>query len=183
MHDPSRQPWLLRALLVGLVYVPIGIGSAAFAGAAPSLQLRFAWRLSAFGLSALAVAAHVVYEYFLHHSTAWLAAWHASVAGAFGGFGLALLANIHDLGSASGYRPRMVVALVAWPPLTGVPALVVALMVAAVLEANGRAPKWQRCFFQTRISTNSARSWWSCSLRGSSHHDCSRAAEPPSRSA
>lgn len=46
---------------------------------------------------------------------------------------LALAANIHELGSASGYRPRMVIALVAWPIITGVPAFIAALVAAAGL--------------------------------------------------
>ena len=58
---------------------------------------------------------------------------HASVAVAVGAFALALVANIHDLGSATGYRPRMLIALVAWPLLTAVPAFIVALVVAAGL--------------------------------------------------
>ncbi len=37
------------------------------------------------------------------------------LAVAFGAFALALMANVHDLGSSAGYRPRMLIALVAWP--------------------------------------------------------------------
>ena len=62
----------------------------------------------------------------------------ARAAVAFGAFALALAANIHDLGSASGYRPRMLIALVAWPLLTGVPAFIVALVVAAGLGLKRR---------------------------------------------
>lgn len=91
------------------------------------------WRLSAFVLCGVVFAAHLAYEHFRLHSTARPTAGHTSVAVAIGGFVLALGANIHDLGSASGYRPKMLVALVAWPLLTAVPAFVVALVVAAGL--------------------------------------------------
>src|SRR4030088_1917022 len=95
--------------------------------------MRSLWRWSAFGISAVVFAAHIAYEHFRLRNTARPTAWHASAAVAFGAFALALAANIHDLGSASGYRPRMLIALVAWPLLTAVPGFLVALAAAAVL--------------------------------------------------
>jgi hypothetical protein len=133
MDDSGHQRWLITVILVGVLYLAVGITSAALAGAAASDQVRFFWRLSAFIISALVFAAHIAYEHFRLRNTARLTAWHASVAVAFGAFALALVANIHDLGSASGYRTRMLIALVAWPLLTGVPAFIVALVVAAGL--------------------------------------------------
>jgi hypothetical protein len=133
MDDSGRQRWLSTVILVGVLYPAIGIASAALAGAAASNQMRFFWRLSAFVISAVVFAAHIAYEHFRLRNTARPTAWHASVAVAFGAFALALVANIHDLGSASGYRPRMLIALVAWPLLTAVPAFIVALVVAAGL--------------------------------------------------
>src|SRR2546422_8055795 len=114
------------------------MSSAALAGAAASNPMRSFWRLSAFVISAVVFAAHIAYEYFRLRNTARRTAWHASGAVAFGAFALALAANIHDLGSASGYRPRMLIALVAWPLLTAVPAFIVALVVAAGLGVKRR---------------------------------------------
>jgi len=133
MDDSVRQRWLSTAILVGVLYLVVGIASAALAGAAASPQMRFFWRLSAFVISVVVFAAHGAYEHFRLRNTTRPTAWHASVAVAFGAFALALVANIHDLGSAAGYRPRMLIALVAWPLLTGVPAFIVALVVAAGL--------------------------------------------------
>ena len=133
MDDSGRPPWLGTVILLGGLYLAIGIASAALAGAAASNQLRSFWRLSAFVISAVVFAAHIAYEHFRLRNTARPTAWHASLAVAFGAFALALAANIHDLGSASGYRPRMLIALVAWPLLTAVPAFIVALVVAAGL--------------------------------------------------
>jgi hypothetical protein len=133
MDDTSRQRWFSIVILVGVLYSAVGIASAALAGAAASNQMRFFWRLSAFVISAVVLAAHISYEHFRLHNTAWKTAWHVSVAVAFGAFGLAIVANIHDLGSASGYRPRLLIAFVAWPLLTAVPAFIVALVVAAGL--------------------------------------------------
>ena len=133
MNDSFRQRWLSTVILIGVLYLAVGIASGALAGSAASNQMQFFWRLSAFVISAVVFAAHIAYEHFRLRNTARPTAWHASVAVAFGAFGLALMANIHDLGSASGYRPRMLIALVAWPLLTAVPAFIVALVVTVVL--------------------------------------------------
>jgi hypothetical protein len=133
MDDSGRVRWLRRTILVGLLYLAVAIATSTLAGAAASDPMRFFWRLSAFVMSAVVLAAHIAYEHSRLRNTARPTAWHASVAVAFGAFALALVANIHDLGSASGYRPRMLIALVAWPLLTAVPAFVVALAAAAAL--------------------------------------------------
>jgi hypothetical protein len=139
MNDQSsapragRQRWLLKAILVGVIYLAVGLASAALAAAAASIPMRSFWRLSAFVISAVVFAADIAWEHFRLRNTARPTAWHASVAVAIGAFLIALMANIHDLGSASGYRPRMLIALVAWPLLTAVPAFLVALVVAAGL--------------------------------------------------
>jgi len=136
MDDSGRQRWLRTVTLVGVLYLAVGLAFAALAGAAASNQMRSFWRLSAFGISAAVFAAHIAYEHVRLRNTARPTAWHAAVAVAFGAFALALVANIHDLGTASGYRPRMLIALVAWPLLTAVPAFIVALVVAAGLGAK-----------------------------------------------
>jgi hypothetical protein len=87
---------------------------------------------------AAAYAAHIGYEHFRLINSPRVTALHAAMAVALGALLLAVGANIHDLGAASGYRPRMLIALVAWPLLTAVPAFLVALVVAAVLA---RLPK------------------------------------------
>jgi len=133
MSESGRQRWLITAILVGVLYPSVGIASATLAGAAVSDQMRFFWRLSAFIVSGMVFTTHVAYEHFRLHNPARSTAWHTSVAVALGAFALALMANIHDLGSASGYRPRMLIALVAWPFLTAAPAFIVALTAVAGL--------------------------------------------------
>lgn len=133
MENSGRQRWLITGILVGVLYLAVGIISATLAGAAASNQMRFIWRSSAFIISAVVFAVHIGYEHLRLRNTARPTAWHASVAVAFGAFALALMANIHDLGSASGYRPRMLIALAAWPLLTAVPAFIVALAATAGL--------------------------------------------------
>jgi hypothetical protein len=126
---------LTTSILIGVLYAAVGITSGALAGAAPSQQMQFFWRLAAFVISAVMFGVHIAYEHFRLRNTTRPTAWHTSAAVAVGGFALALVANIHDLVSPSGYRPRMLIALVAWPLLTGLPAFIVALVIAAGLGA------------------------------------------------
>jgi hypothetical protein len=127
MDASGSQTWVRAALLVGVVYFLTGR-----VFALPSNHVG-GWRLAAWVVSGAVFAAHIAHEHFRLRNTARPTAWHASAGVAFGAFALALAANIHDLGSASGYRPRMLIALGAWPLLTAVPAFIVALAVAALL--------------------------------------------------
>lgn len=133
MDDSGHHRYFTALILIGVLYFAVGLASAALAGAAATNQMRFFWRLSAFVISAVVFATHVAYEHFRLRNRARSTAWHVCVSVAFGAFALALMANIHDLGSPLGYRPRMLIALVAWPLLTGVPAFIVAMVVAAGL--------------------------------------------------
>jgi len=133
MNNSGRQRWFVSALLAGALYPVIALLSASLAAAATTNQTRFFWRLSAFIVSGGVFLAHLAYEHFrLRHSPR-PTAWHVAVAVGLGAFALATMANIHDLRSPAGYRPRMLVALIAWPLLTAVPAFVVALIVTTVL--------------------------------------------------
>lgn len=133
MDNSSRRRWLVTAIFAGAVYSAVGRAAAALAAAATSDQMQFFWRLSAFLISAVLFAAHIAHEHFRFHNKALPTASHASVAVAFGAFGLALMANLNELGSTSGFRPRMLIAPIAWPILTAVPAFIVALTLAAGL--------------------------------------------------
>jgi hypothetical protein len=115
-------------MFVAVLYAAAGIAASELAGRAASAQMFFFWRLSAFVMSGVVLAAHVGHEHLRLGNSARAVAWRTSLAAALGGFLLALAANIHDLGSATGYRPKMLIALIAWPLLTAVPAFVVALV-------------------------------------------------------
>ena len=135
---PGRPRWLITVMLVGVVYGVVGITTGALAGMAASSRAQFLWRLSAFVISGVVFAVHLGHEHFRLRSSAWTTAWHTSLAIALGAFVVALMANIHDLGSASGYRPLMLIALVAWPLGTGLPAFIVALVLAGLLRLTAR---------------------------------------------
>ena len=138
MNYTDRQRWLVTAILVGAIYAAVGVTFGALAGAAESTRMLLVWRYSAFVVSGLAFAAHIAYEHFRLRNPARPLAWHTAAAVAIGAFALAFVANVHDLGSPSGYRPRMLIALVAWPLLTAVPAYLVALLLAAGLGMTRR---------------------------------------------
>jgi uncharacterized protein YfiM (DUF2279 family) len=118
-------------LLVGVVYLVAGIGFAALAKGAASTQMRVTWRLAAWVISAAAFAVHMGYEHVRLRSSPRRTAFHAAMAAALGAFGLAVAATIHAQ-AVSSIRPAYALALVLWPVLTGVPAFIVALAVAAV---------------------------------------------------
>lgn len=138
MDASDRKRWLRAVVLLGVVYFVVAIAFGAFASRAASSSMRETWNRLAFLASGIAFAVHIAYEHFRLRNTPRITAWHTALAVALGAFALALKANLHDLGSASGYRPRMLIALVAWPLLTGLPAFIVALVLAAGLNLRRR---------------------------------------------
>ena len=121
---PAYKSWLTTAVLVGILYSVIGI-----LFALPSNHVRI-WRLAAWAASAVVYAVHIGYEYFRLGNPPRETALHASLAVAVGAFGLAVAANFHELLVMPHYRSSLALALVAWPILIFLPALVVALVTA-----------------------------------------------------
>jgi len=140
MEASDRKPWLRAVILLGVVYLVVGIAFAAFAGWSASNQMRIAWRLTAWVISAVAFAAHVWYERFRLRNSALTTALHTSMAVAVGAFALAVAANVHGQWVASSHQSSLAFALVAWPALTAVPAFLVALIAAAGLGLRQRSP-------------------------------------------
>lgn len=138
MEASVRKRWLLSALLIGALYFLIGAGFSAFARWDTSIATHETWNRLAFLLSGFLFLIHLGHEHFRLRHSPQIIATHVAIAVAIGAFGLALMANIHDLSSPSGYRTRMLVALLAWPLLTSVPAFTVALIVTAGLTLGRR---------------------------------------------
>jgi len=136
MNATGNIRWVRAALLVGVLYLVAGLGFGELARLASSNQVRDAWRLAAWVISAAAFAAHIGYEHFRLRSSPRITAFHASLAVALGAFGLAVAAARH--GQAV-HRPFPAFALAVWPVATAVPAFVVALIVAAVLSRVERS--------------------------------------------
>jgi hypothetical protein len=127
-----------RIAFFGALYFIVGAASVVLAQAAGSGQATFYWRWAAFAISGVIFAWHIAREWLRHQGTVREIAWRAAAGVALGAFLLALMANIHEVLTASSFRPRMLTALVGWPLLTGLPAFVVALAAAAALTRTER---------------------------------------------
>ena len=129
MDEARRQAWIAAAILIGVMYAVIGV---VFAWPATHVRL---WRLAAWLLSGAAYAAHIGYECFGLRNSPRRAALHVASAVAVGAFGLAVGATIHSLSvaSTSQHRRLLLIAFVAWPVMTGLPAFLVALGASELL--------------------------------------------------
>lgn len=126
-------------MLVGVVYLVVGLVFGALGRAGSSDQMRAAWRLLAWLISFATFAAHITYEHFRLRSSPVRTALHTSMAVGLGAFGIAVAANIHSSGSGSNRQSSLLhLALVAFPLLTALPAFVVAFVAALSLS------RWRR---------------------------------------
>jgi hypothetical protein len=143
MGKSPRQSWLRAAVFLGIGYALVGI-----VFAAPVTHVQ-AWRLAAWGVSAIGYAAHIAYERFRLRNSPGRAALHVSFAVALGAFGLAVRANIHSLGSGSNHhRQLLLLALGVWPVIIALPAFLVVyganIVLARVLgSVHTRALSWR----------------------------------------
>ncbi len=137
MGESPRQSWLGTAVFLGIGYAIVGI---VFGVPATHVQ---AWRLAAWGVSAIGYAAHIAYERFRLRNSPGSAALHVTFAVALGAFGLAVGANIHSLASGSNHhRQLLLLALGIWPVITALPAFLVAYGTNIVLaHALGSVPR------------------------------------------
>jgi len=124
-------------ILVAVAYVLIGIVVAALDDSPDPNVVRL-WRLVAWGASAALAAAQIWYEHYRLAGSPGATALHAAGAVALGAFGLALAANIHWLLTDTRGPHSPLVALVAWPVITALPAFLAALVVAVVLARLSR---------------------------------------------
>lgn len=139
VEKPVRNRWFLRALLVAIIYSVVGVALGALAGNAASSQMRFIWRLAAWTVSGVTFAAHVWYERVRLRNVPRVTALYASLATALGAFLLAVSANVHGVSVGSNLQPLLLIALVAWPVITALPAFVVALVLAVLFARWGRS--------------------------------------------
>lgn len=132
MTNLGNHNWI-RIPLLGVVYFVIGYGSTLF-DQPFSGQVHF-WRLAAWVASAVVYVAHVAYEHFRLANSPSASSIHVGLAVAIGGFLLAVAATTHAA-MVSEHAPftRFLVALVAWPLITGVPAFLVTLVIATALR-------------------------------------------------
>jgi hypothetical protein len=133
----GRSRGVVAALLVGAIYTALGVAASAVGGASASGRLGLLARWATFALSGIAFLAHAVHEARAKGAGVTRTGLRSALAAAIGGLGLAVAANLHELTSRAAFRPRMLVALVAWPLLTAIPAFLGAVLLAALF---GRRP-------------------------------------------
>ena len=136
MDESRQQRWKRAVILLGVVYLVIGLTFGALAGWASSSQMRVTWRLLAWLISAIAFAAHIGYEHIRLRSSRVTTAFHAALAVALGTFLVAFAAVIQGQAAGASHQSRRVLALILWPILAGLPAFVVALGAAAALSLH-----------------------------------------------
>src|SRR5947209_7236355 len=137
MDVPSRRSWVRAMMLAAVAYAVIGIAFAALDKSADADHVH-PWRLAAWAASAAVAAAHLGYEHYRLRSSPRPTALHAAGAVALGALGLAVAANVHSLFAATRGQHLPLLALVAWPVITALPAFIVAFAVAAVLARSSR---------------------------------------------
>jgi len=126
----------IRIAVAGVLYFVIGYGSTLldhpFSG-----QVHF-WRLAAWIASAVVYLTHLSHEYFRLRRPPLSAASRVALAVAAGGFLLAVQATAH---AAMVYQHapygRLLIAWIAWPLITGVPAFLFAVVVTTILRWLG----------------------------------------------
>jgi hypothetical protein len=123
------KPWVRPAILLGIGYALVGV-----VFAMPTTHVQ-AWRLAAWGVSAIGYVAHIGHERLRLRNSPASAARHIAFAVALGAFGVAVGANIHSLSieSTSQHRQLLLLALVIWPVMTAIPAFLVTLGINVVL--------------------------------------------------
>ena len=142
MDATRRQSWVRAVVVVGAMYAVVGILFGLPASHA------HAWRLAAWVVSGVAYAIHMSYECLRLRNSTLAAATHVALAAALGAFGLALGAIVRTtLGtsSSSQHLRLLLVALVIWPLITGVPAFLVGFVASGLLARRTRTLRLGRC--------------------------------------
>src|SRR5438105_10135344 len=89
--ETARQPWLRWVLLLGVVYLIVGL---VFGTLTSPFQTRV-WRLAAWAVSGAVFAAQIAYEHLQWRNSPRSIALHAAMASAIGAFLLAVAATVH----------------------------------------------------------------------------------------
>ena len=129
MQPSAPRPRIGSILLAGAAYVAASVGAAALSGTVSART----WRLTAWLLSVAIFAIHFIIERNRRLPRANVAA-RVAMAVAVGALGVAVLGPVRaHWGEPS--RPKLILlSVVAWPIITGVPAFLVALVSAIALD-------------------------------------------------
>jgi hypothetical protein len=121
------------ALLAVLAYIVSSFAAAALAGSANSAAGRTSWRLVGWIVPLIVFSIHVSYECVRRGNPSMRVARHVAVAVALGAFLFAAGAPVASHWSEGHLSRLVLLSLVLWPILTGVPAFVAAFAAASIL--------------------------------------------------
>ena len=126
MLESVRKSWIGRAILLGCAYLLISLVFSVLDKSSASHPIRF-WRIATWVVCLALYLGQIWYESFRLASSPHSTALHAAVGVCVGSFGLAAAATVHSLLSSHGNLRSLLVALLVWPVITGIPAYLVAL--------------------------------------------------------
>jgi len=122
----------VSALIVAAAaYLVVGVATSALAGAAASVPMRTAWRLAAWVLCLAVFLGHFAHERRRAAGGTLRTALRCGSAVALGALALAAAGPVRSHWGAPD-QARALLALVLWPTITGVPAFLAALTMAAL---------------------------------------------------
>ena len=134
MNTQNRRKSVTLGFLAGVGYFVVGVGLGELANWIGPVRGQFAVRLSAWVVSAAIFAFHIAYEHFRLRMKWMAVALHVALAAGFGAFLLAAAATVHALRVGSTAPIGLyLLALVLWPLIAGLPALVAGLVLAKIL--------------------------------------------------
>jgi hypothetical protein len=128
VNSSHKYQWLCAVLVFSMVYLVVGL---AFPNPSTPNKTQFVWRLAPWLTCLAAFAIHIGLECFRFRSSLFRTAVHSAASVALGAFALAGAANLHALSAGTGNQRLLALALVIWPLITGLPAFVVAFVLAA----------------------------------------------------
>jgi Na+/H+ antiporter NhaC len=123
----------MSILLAGVAYVVIGMGTATLAAHAASPTGVTRWRLAAFLLSFVVFGIHFLVERKRHRHRR-TSAMTLALGVALGALGVAAFGPMRAHWADPSRLKLVMLSLIAWPILTGVPAFVVALIGGLVAD-------------------------------------------------
>ena len=132
MADRNGRP--SAVVLAALAYVVIGVATADFAGGAATSQMRTAWRLAGWLLSLAVFLVHLGYEHVRTRNSNARGALRTASAVAIAALVLALVGPVRSHWTASDFGRAVILSVVLWPIVTGVPAFLVSLLGGMVLR-------------------------------------------------
>lgn len=134
MNEMKSSKRIKGIILFGLIYLVIGILSALITNPMESNGMQAALRLLSLALAISAFIYHIRLELYHANNSVLNAALNAAAATAFGTFSLAVQANIYNLLASGVNKNQLPLALIVWPVVTGLSALLGGYFIAKLFS-------------------------------------------------